>query len=465
MAGNRELFEKKSVFRAVLSLALPSVAGQIILVIYAMADTFFVGRTGSSAAITAVTVCTPAFMFLSAVSNLFGVGGAGVISRFLGIGKMEAASRASAFAFWGCLLTTFLYCLLGFLFRDGFIDLLGGTDLEVHACAVEYFVCTVVIGGEATAIGALFAHLVRSNGFSLCAGIGTALGGICNIFLDPLFMFVLLPAGNEVRGAAIATALSNFIALFYFVFVLLRRRNRFFISLAPSSAMLRERIPTDIFLTGFPACIMTLFENISFAVLDSIMAFSGIQAQAGLGIAKKVNMLAHCIVRGIAQGVLPLIGFNYSAGNFKRMRSALRISASAAVGTAVLCSAACLLFGRELTGLFAPGNPLSVFYATGFLKILCLGAPFSACAYIVISFFQAVGRGARSCILALMRKGILDIPLMFLLQRFLPLYGSVSATPITDLICCIAALILLRLFINRSLKERSQIPEAMNSHA
>ena len=127
------LFEKCPVYKAILNLALPSVMGQIILVIYNMADTFFVSLTKSDAKITAVTVCMPAFMFLSAISNLFGVGGASVISRMLGAKKKDGAKHAAQFAIWGCIGVTVIYSLGVFLFMDGFVNLLGGGNPEVHS--------------------------------------------------------------------------------------------------------------------------------------------------------------------------------------------------------------------------------------------------------------------------------------------------------------------------------------------
>ena len=444
---NEELFQSRSVPRAVFALAVPSIVGQIILVIYSMADTFFVARTGSSVAVTAVTVCTPAFMFLSAISNLFGVGGASAISRALGQGDAARAKRASAFAFFGCVALTLVYALFLLLWPDGFLDALGGADPAVHEYALRYLFYTVVLGGLPTALSALFAHLLRANGASLCAGIGTALGGLCNLALDPLFMFVLLPRGREVEGAAVATALSNAIALIYFAIALLRRRRSLSLSFVPSRPMLRADILRDVLTAGLPACIMTLFENISFAVLDYLLSLSGVAVQAGVGVAKKVNMLAHCMVRGMAQGVLPLIGYSYAAGNRRRMRSVVLFSTSCSVLLASVCTAVCLLFSRSLISVFLQPSSASLVYGARFLRILCLGAPFSACAYAFISFFQGVGCGGRSCMLAILRKGLLDIPLMLVLERSIPVYGCVWATPVTDVVCCAVAVILFRSFL------------------
>ena len=448
-AAETRLFEQAPILRAVLTLAIPTVISQIILVIYNMADTFFIGLTGSDAMITAVTVCMPAFMFLSAISNLFGVGGASVIARSLGSGDVERARRTSAFAFWGCVAVTIFYALAARLFMDRFVDLLGGSDPQVHGNACRYLTWTVVLGGVTTSLNALLGHLVRSEGRSMQAGFGIALGGVLNIALDPLFMFVLLPKGQEVQGAAIATSLSNLIATGYFLTLMRLNRHRSLLSLKPRRSMLRHGIPREVLLTGLPACLMTLCENISYAVLDNLMALSGTMMQAGLGVAKKVNMLAHCMARGMAQGVLPLIGYNFASGNYKRMRSTVRLSMGISAALSAIWMAVSLLLSRQLIALFIQHGSDSVLFGARFLQILCIGGPFSACAYAVISFFQAVGESKKSFVLAILRKGVLDIPMMFVLLRLIPIYGTVWATPIADVMCCATAAVLFTAFTSR----------------
>ncbi len=439
-----DLFENKNVTRAVVEMALPTAMGQIILVVYNMADTFFIGLTGRDSMIAAVTVCMPAFMFLSAISNLFGIGGASVIARALGSENEGLVRRASAFAFWGCLSVAAAYSAFAFFAKDAYIDLLGGTNPSVHPHSVEYLLCTVVAGGCVTATVTLLSHLIRAEGRAFYASAGIALGGVLNIALDPLFMFVILPKGREALGAALATVLSNVASLVYFaaVIVVSRRRGRSMLRFVPSGAMFAEDVPRDVFQAGIPACIMTLFENISYAVLDKLMSLEGLSMQAGIGVAKKVNMLAHNAVRGIAQGALPLIAYNYAAKNYRRMNDSLRVAVILAVLTASAAAAACLLLSRELIGLFILGDTPSLSFGAAFLRILCVGGPFSAAAYTCISFFQAVGDGKRAFAIAVLRKGFLDIPLMFMLGAVFPIYGIVAATPIADAFASLVAAVL-----------------------
>ena len=445
-AAELKLFERDGIVGAVLRLAIPTVISQIILVIYNMADTWFIGLTGRDDMIAAVTVCMPAFMFLSAIANLFGVGGASVMARALGGRDVSRARAASAFSFWGCAGLTLLYSLGAWLLKDPFVNALGGSHPMVHEQAVRYLTVTVVLGGLFTSLNALLGHLVRSEGRSVHAGVGIALGGVLNIGLDPLFMFVLLPRGQEVLGAALATALSNVIACLYFL-VLIRLDRHTVIDLKPTGDALKKRVPADVLTTGLPACLMTLCENISYAVLDNLMAGWGLAFQTGIGVAKKVNMLAHSMVRGMAQGVLPLIAYNYASGNHRRMRHAVLTSAGISIGLAAGCMAVSLLFSRELIGLFIQHTSESLDYGARFLRILCVGGPFSACAYAFISFFQAVSESRKSFTLAILRKGLLDIPAMFILNALWPVFGIVWATPLTDICCCIVAVAMFTKFL------------------
>ena len=452
-AEKQDLFENKPVWSAILNLAFPSIMGQVILVIYNMADTLFVGTTGNDAMITAVAVCMPAYMFLSAISNLFGVGGASVISRALGQRREDRARRAASFAIWGCFAVTLLYSLGVLAFMDGFLDLLGGKNPTVHMHAQKYILVTVVMGGMVTAINTLFSHLIRAEGHSLQASIGIALGGVLNIALDPLFMFVILEPGNEALGAGIATTLSNVVALVYFIVYIVIKRKHLMLSMHFSRKIFGDHIPADVISVGLPACLMTLCENISYAILDNLMVAAGVAAQAGIGVAKKVNMLAHCIVRGMSQGVLPLIGYTYACGKRIRMKQVIYLSGAMSIFLSLICMALNLMFADQLIRIFISGGDGgdSIRFGAEFLRILTVGAPFSACAYAIISFFQATGKGKRSLVLALLRKGILDIPLMFILRALLarPEFGIVAATPVADVVCCIVGLAMFIPFIRK----------------
>lgn len=454
----KALFREMPVGRAVATLALPTVISQIILVVYNVADTYFVGQRGDASMVAAVTLCMPAFMFLTALANLFGVGGASLISRALGAGERERARAAGAFAFWGCLAGAALYSLATLCFGETYSRLLGADDQTLDYVR-QYLFFVVTAGGIPAAMNSVLAHLVRSEGRAGEASFGMSLGGILNIALDPACIFLVFPRGCEVMAVAVATLTSNLIASAYFLWVLKNRREGSLLSLRPSRAMLGAGIPREVLTVGLPACLMTFLENLSYVILDNLMAGVGAAALAGIGIAKKLNMLAHSIVRGMSQGTMPLIGYNYASGNHRRMKRSILVTGASSVCFALLCTGGALLFGRQMTELFIH-DPETTRYGATFLHILSLGAPLSACAYTFITFFEATGHKDRALLLAVLRKGALDIPLMFALQRLLPVYGIVWATPIADGAACAVSLVLFVRFMRQLHRHPAPEPSA-----
>ena len=457
------LFEKAPYLKAILTLAVPSIIAQLILVIYNMADTFFIGQASTAeyfvsnglqnALVAGITICMPLYMILSAISNLFGIGASSVMSRSMGKQNYERARNASRFAFWGCLTTSILYCGLMLIFLKPIASFLSGGNPEVSNYAETYILVTVIICGVPTALNTLLSHLFRAEGKSTHAMIGIVVGGLLNIMLDPLFMFVFFPIEQAGLAAALATGISNGIALIYYLVCYLLMHKKLVISFKFKPKMFNFGVPRECLIIGLPACLMTLCENISYMILDNLMGTVSTDivitkaTLAGVGAAKKINMFAHSTVRGMTQGVLPLIGYNKTSGNRHRMRMIVYISAGISLAIALLCMTVNLIFGTQLSEIFLHETE-SIKYAGAFLKIFSLGAPSSAIAYTVISFFQAVGKAWRSLILALLRKVILDIPLMYILNAAYPIYGIVIATPIADFLCVITAIILFAVYIH-----------------
>lgn len=481
----KELFENMPVFKAVLKLAIPSIIGQLILVIYNMTDTFFVGQASkiinqsvANELVAGVTICMPLYMILTAISNLFGIGASSVISRSIGVNNLQRARNSARFAFYGCLFVTLVYCLVIFLFENQITNFLSGNIAQTAYFAKQYVFYSIVVFGIPTAINTLFSHILRAQGKSIHASIGIALGGILNCVLDPLFMFVLFPIEKVAIAAALATGLSNTIALIYYVILFIIQRKTSIVSIKFSKKAFKDNIPKEVLKIGLPACLMTLCENISYMILDNLVGTiliskeiteqtlkSSSSALAGIGVAKKLNMLSHSIVRGMSQGVLPLIGYNKSSGNRTRMKKVVYTSGLISLIISSLCTVVFLIFAKDLSNIFVHEED-AIARSCEFLKILCIGGPFSAISYTIISFFQAVGKAWRSLILALLRKGILDIPLMYIFY-FISVYILNSpdpkliiyATPIADIVCSIVSLILFLVYLKYYGQDKEKVCE------
>ena len=243
------LFNTMPVGRAIASLAVPTVISQIVTVIYNMADTFFVGQLGDPNQVAAATVALPLFIFITALANLFGVGGASLISRCLGQGDRQKAGHTAAFCIWSAIEVSLIYGIAVLLLRPVLLPLLGA-DAETFGYSSSYVLYSIGLGAMPAALNPMLAHLVRAEGHSRQASLGVAFGGILNILLDPFFIFVL---DLEIAGAGIATLLSNLAAAGYFTLFLHKIRHETAITISPRQYTLGQHIPGEVLSVGLPS--------------------------------------------------------------------------------------------------------------------------------------------------------------------------------------------------------------------
>lgn len=436
MAEDRlRLFSETPVRKAFLTLAIPTVISQLITVVYNMADTFFIGQLNDPLQVAAATLAMPCFMFLTAFANLFGLGGASRISRSLGAGERKQAQSAAAFCIWTGMTAAALYGIAVLLLEPVIFPLLGA-GAETWEYLRQYIFWTVGIGAVPTVMNAEFAHLVRAEGYSRQAGFGVALGGVLNIVLDPLFIFAF---SMDITGAAIATMLSNLIAALYFAVFLLRIRDKTVITLDIRKYSVRNGIPADVIAVGLPGFAMTMMSTVSNTALNHIVAGYSSRAIAGMGIAKKIDLLAYAIAQGMTQGTLPLIGYNYSSGNRKRMKAAIRTAFVGSLTVAACGTVFLYFFASAIAGSFISDTE-TVTFGQRFLKIICLACPSTAVNFLCITVFQAIGKKIQPLFLSLLRKGSLDIVFMLLLDHRFGISGIAWATPIADWFALILSL-------------------------
>lgn len=444
MNENKELFEKTPVPKAVISLVVPTVISQLITVIYNMADTFFIGQVGDPDQVAAVSLCMPLFVLLTGMANLFGIGGSSMISRSLGEGKPEKAKRVSAFSIWTAGTAALAYGVFVYVLRGYILPAVGANEATYDFCS-SYILWAVGIGAVPTVLSAALAHLVRAEGYSRQASFGMAMGGILNMILDPIFISLL---GFEIAGAAIATMLSNLAAVVYFVVLILRKREHTVLSFHPRFYTWGMRVPFEVLLVGLPSCMMNLMGVFSNIVMNRLMVSYCNEAVAGIGIAKKIDMLAFAIATGMSQGVLPLIGYNYSAKSFRRMMAAVKITFAYSPAAALVGMLFLLTCAGPIVRAFID-DPLTVQYGGLFQRIICITCPCVSVSMIVITLFQAVGKKVQPLVLSLLRKGILDIPAMLLMNLWIGVNGIAWATPIADFTAMLIAICLVIPFWNK----------------
>ncbi|MDE7245841.1 MAG: MATE family efflux transporter [Oscillospiraceae bacterium] len=439
MNEKTDLFEIIPVHKAVISLVVPTVISQLITVAYNMADTFFIGQIGDPDQVAAVSLCMPLFILLTGMANLFGIGGSSLISRSLGVGNTERARKVSAFSIWTAGTVSMAYGLLVFALRKYILPAVGANEATYDFCS-QYIFWAIAVGAVPTVLNAAFAHLVQAEGYSKQASFGMAMGGVLNMILDPIFISLL---GFEVAGAAIATMLSNLIATMYFVVLIYRKQDSTVLTLDPRFYTWESRMTFEVLLVGLPSCVMNLMGVCSNIMMNRLMVSYCNEAVAGIGIAKKVDMLAFAIATGMSQGVLPLIGYNYSSKNYKRMLSAIKTTFVYSLTIALLGMIFLLTCAGPIVSAFID-DLLTVEYGGCFQRIICITGPCTSVTMIVITFFQSVGKKVQPLLLSLLRKGGFDIPAMLLMNAWLGVNGIAWATPIADFT---AMLVAISLFI------------------
>ena len=416
--------------KAVLLLAVPTVLSQLITVIYNMADTFFIGQLGNSSQIAAATLSMPVYIFLTGIANLFGIGAASLIARSLGVGNINKAKKAATFSIYSAIAVSLIYGLLVFFLRPVLLPFLGTND-DTYAYCYKYIFWTVTIGAVPTVLNAVLAHLTRAEGYSRHAGIGIALGGIINVGLDPLFIFVFK---MEITGAAIATLISNCISVLYFVVLLYLKRKTTVVTPLPKYFTLGEGVPKEVLLVGLTAFIMNFMAILSNTVLNKLISSYSNEAIAGMGVAKKIDVLAFALANGMTQGVLGLIGFNYAAGNRKRMIEAVKVTFLYSFIISTVGAILLFTLAELVSKAFVPGDPVTAEYGKKFLRIICITCPTISLTFMIITVFQATGKKLQSLVLSLLRKGLLDVPLMFILNHAIGIDGVAWGTPISDVL-------------------------------
>ena len=439
------LFESMPIPRAVAQLSIPMVVTSLVMVIYNLADTFFVGMLNDPVQNAAVTLVYPVMLAFNAVNNLFGVGTSSMMSRSLGRGDYDMVRTSSAFGFYGAVFSGLLFAVLCTLFRSPLMVILGTDDTTWDATS-RYMFWTVTCGAMPAILNVVQGQMVRSEGASVHASIGTMSGCLLNILLDPFF---ILPWGLNMgaAGAGLATFLSNCVACGYFFVLSGVKRGKTFVCLdIRRLGKLNKDVVLGILGVGIPASIQNLLNVLGSTILNNFTAVYGAVAVASMGVAQKINMLPMQIALGFSQGIMPLVSYNYASGNHKRMKNSILFSMGIILPTMLAVTVLYWIGAPTWIRLFMD-NPEIVSYGSAFLRGMCLAMVFMCTDFLAVGVFASLGMGKFSLLFAILRKVVLEIPLLFLLNKLFPLYGLPYAQVITEFLLAIAAVVmLLRIF-------------------
>ena len=435
------LFEQKPIPKAVAELSIPMVITSLVMVVYNLADTFFVGMLGDPVQNAAVTLVYPVMLAFNAVNNLFGIGTSSLMSREMGRGNYEKVRISSAFGFYGAMFSGLAFALCCTVFQEPLLRLLGA-DAETWDTTADYMLWVVCCGAMPAILNVVQGQMTRAEGAALHASIGTMSGCILNIFLDPIF---ILPwgLGMGAAGAGLATFISNCAACFYFlVLARVKKGNTLVCMDIRKLKSLTRDVVEGVLIVGIPASIQNLLNVTGSTILNNFTAGYGASAVAAMGVSNKINNLPVQICLGFSQGIMPLVSYNYASGNHRRMKHAIAFGAGIIVPVMATVSVVYWLGAPWFIALFME-NPEIIAYGTRFLRGLCLGISFLCIDFLAVGVFASLGMGKYALLFALLRKVVLEIPLLFVLNHFFPLYGIAYAQFLTEVVLTVAAVIML----------------------
>lgn len=430
-----EIFQNAPVPKAVISNIIPSIVSMIMVLLYNLADTFFIGQTKDAYMVAAVSVATPVFLIFMAVGMLFGIGGTSLISRMLGEGREEKAKKTSSFCFWTGLTIGIIAMVFIWIFVEPLCRLVGASD-DTMEYASQYL-NIVAMGIPFLIISNSFSNIIRSEGRAKTAMSGMIIGNLMNIILDPV---MILGFHWNVAGAAVATVIGNVFSAGFYISHLVSKRSM--LSIHPKNYRASEHIATGVMAIGIPASLNSILMSVSNILINKVMVGYGDMAVAGLGVAMKVNMIVVMLLIGLGTGIQPLLGFCFGAKNKKRYMAVLRFSLCLAFGLSLVMTVICYCGAGPLVTAFLD-NADAYEYGMQFARIYILSGPVMGILFVMINAIQSTGAAVPSLILSISRQGILYMPILFVFSHIFDSARMVAmAQPVTDYLSTTLAVIL-----------------------
>lgn len=430
----KELMGSLKVSKAVAKMAIPSVISSLVTVVYNMADTFFVGQTNDPLQVAAVSLTNPIFILFMAFANMFGMGGSAVASMAMGEKKEERAKNASAFVAYASFFVGIVFAASLLLFMRPLLTLFGA-DAQTYALARGYTL-HISYGAPFIIWSAAASFVVRADGASREAMIGSMIGTIANIVLDPVFISGL---GMGAAGAAIATTIGNILACLYYLWYFMKKSRC--LSIAPKDFKCGDGILTGVCVTGFPTAIFSVLMSVSTIILNQILVAYGNAPVAAIGIVFKANMFITFLQLGLANGVQPLLGYNYGAGNRERFIAVDRFTKKCCLIVGILATALFFVLREPIIRLFINDADI-IYYGVKMLVAYMLSGPFIGILFVNMNCLQSTGNAFPATILSVLRQGLLLIPVLYLLNAVAGLNGVIYGQALTDYVAVILSVVI-----------------------
>lgn len=426
--------------RLVFSLSIPTVISMLITMIYNMADTYFVSKISVSAS-GATGIVFGLMSIFQAFGFLYGQGAGSIISRLLGKKDVENARRFCSTAFFSSLIIGVTASVGCTLFLERLMLALGSTQ-TILPYAKAYGIY-ILIAGPALTTSCVMNNILRYEGAARLAMMGLTIGGLLNIALDPLLIFVF---DMGISGAGLATCISQYISMVILLFMFLKKKCQCRIKFKYFSPSIKTA--WEIVATGFPSFIRNGLNSISTMVLNMMSAPYGDECIAAMSISNRWAMVIFSVCVGIGQGFQPVSAFNFGAGKYDRVRKGMNFLW--VYGTAVVTVLAGLsfAFAPQIVSLFRNDAEV-VQIGTSVLRYMCIALVLLPTALTANMTFQSVGKKGRALLLASCQNGLFFIPLVLLLPRMFGLVGLEISQPVAYISAALVSVPFLVAFRSR----------------
>ncbi len=432
--SQKGVFDTDRLAPAYFRLALPVVFSMVVTLIYNLADTYFIARTGDAMLVAGVSLCAPLFTALMALGNIYGQGGNSLISRLLGGGDRDSVRRVSAFCFYVAILTGIVIAVPLLLLRRPVLGLLGASENTLGHAGAYYTV--IVAGAPLVILSFIHTNLIRSEGLSTLSMVATVSGSLLNIALDPIFISAL---GWGARGAALATVLGY--ALTDALGILFVRTKSSALSVDVRRARVRRGELGQILSVGITAAITNIATSVCLVFMNQFLLAYGDEKIAALGIVLKVTMVVQLILVGFSFGGVPLFGYLYGAGEKEKLKKLLRFCTVFLCGLALAESLIVFLLAGPLIRGFITDAAI-ITGGTVMLRWQICGMAFCAVVLLYTCLFQASGQALQALALSLSRQGLIFLAVFAVATLIWRYEGFLVSQPVSDALSAALALLL-----------------------
>ena len=414
--------------------------GMITTMIYNLADTMFVAKTGDPQLVAGVTIGTPLFTFLLAIADIFGLGGSSVVSRLLGEKKTMLAKRVSSFCIYGGIITGIILSVLLLIFEHPLLHLLGAKSTTYADAASFYRILS--LGAVFVIFSIIPQNLIRTEGLAKQAMIATMIGTIMAIILDPFFLFILKWG---TAGVALANVIGYFISDILLVLIVIKDAH--YVNLNPHLLTIDKATTRDVIAIGIPGSITNFALSFGMALLNSSLAVYGANLVAAMGITQKIYGVVILVIVGFAFGAQPLIGYNYGAQHWQRLHEIIRFDFFIQVVYTLVIGGLLILFAHPVTALFM-NNQVIVNAASYMLLATLITTPLVGLIMVYTTVFQSIGSARGAFIMSISRQGITYWLVLEILKYTFGYHGIIWAQAISDVITCLLGYWLYRIGLN-----------------